>query len=315
MAEQTDLVTASELASELAAARSRGDQVTIVDVLPAEHHAACRLDGALNACVYEVAFAARISELVGDRDADVVVYGAGGGSREAQAAIEKLRRLGYRRLRELEGGLQAWHAAGQPVVGDTAVRPQPVAPPELVDGAWVVDPARSRLHWTGRNANGGHDGTLDFTGGAVSIAAGAVQGRSTLDPGSLRNLDLDGNPAQAALVAHLLSDDFLFAERYPTVTFTLVKAAPIPGATITTPTHRLEGELELRGIRAPLAFEASITAPAGANGDLVVSAVLDLDRTVWGIGYGSARFFAHLGMHAVFDRVGLSLRVHLVARG
>ncbi|MBK7047567.1 MAG: YceI family protein [bacterium] len=309
MAEQTDFVTASDLAAAL----SRGDQVKIVDVLPAEHHAACRLDGAMNACVYEVAFAARVSELVGDRDADVVVYGAGGGSGEAQAAIAKLRRLGYRHVRELEGGLQAWHAAGLPVAGQTAVLPQSVTPPQLVDGAWVVDPARSRLHWTGRNANGGHDGTLDFTGGAVSITAGVAQGRIALDPGSLRNLDLDGNPAQAALVAHLLSDDFLFAESHPDIAFTLASAVPIPGATITTPTHRLEGTLELRGIRAPLAFEASITVPAGAHGDLVVSAVLDLDRTLWGIGYGSARFFAHLGMHAVFDRVGLSLRVHLVA--
>jgi hypothetical protein len=44
---------------------------------------------------------------------------------------------------------------------------------------------------------------------------------------------------------------------------------------------------------------------AGIN----LEAHFDLDRTEWGIIYGSARFFEHLGMHQVFEAISISLRL------
>lgn len=45
---------------------------------------------------------------------------------------------------------------------------------------------------------------------------------------------------------------------------------------------------------------------------LLVEAHFAIDRTNWGIIYGSARFFEHLGMHQVFDEISLCLRLVLV---
>ena len=33
------------------------------------------------------------------------------------------------------------------------------------------------------------------------------------------------------------------------------------------------------------------------------------DRTLWGVRYGSARFYRFLGMHSVDDNIGLSVRL------
>ena len=74
-------------------------------------------------------------------------------------------------------------------------------------------------------------------------------------------------------------------------------------------TSSVEGTLELRGVRAPLDFEATVSTVKG--GALAVEAHFDLDRTRWGLIYGSARFFAHLGMHVVFDHVGIAMRLVL----
>jgi len=53
----------------------------------------------------------RIADLVPGRGTTVVVYDEGG--RRAQLAAETLERLGYRDVRVLQGGMQAWTAAGR----------------------------------------------------------------------------------------------------------------------------------------------------------------------------------------------------------
>jgi hypothetical protein len=49
-----------------------------------------------------------------------------------------------------------------------------------------------------------------------------------------------------------------------------------------------------------------------AEGGLAIEAHFDMDRTRWGIIYGSARFFEYLGMHLVFDLI--SFQVRIIAR-
>jgi len=49
-----------------------------------------------------------------------------------------------------------------------------------------------------------------------------------------------------------------------------------------------------------------------ADGALAAEAHFDLDRTRWGVIYGSGRFFEHLGMHLVYDPI--SVQVRIVAR-
>ena len=70
---------------------------------------------------------------------------------------------------------------------------------------------------------------------------------------------------------------------------------------------KVSGNLELRGVNAPLDFMETITKTA--ENVLVAEAHFDIDRTRWGIIYGSVRFFESLGMHMVFDLISLQIRV------
>ena len=44
-------------------------------------------------------------------------------------------------------------------------------------------------------------------------------------------------------------------------------------------------------------------------GEVIIESHFDIDRTRWGITYGSARFFERLGMHLVFDLISIQLRI------
>jgi polyisoprenoid-binding protein YceI len=295
-------------AADLATVRESGE-VVVIDVLPEAQHTACRVAGAQHACVFEVVFLDRVRELVPGSDTPIVLVGAGGSSLDADLAADKLQRGGYTHVRVLEGGLKAWHATGLPTEGTAQAPLSGAAPPAAPIGRWAVDADRSMLRWVGRNPNGYHDGSVGITGGAVVGNDSGTTGQVTVDPRSILNDDLEGDASQPALIAHLLSDDFLFVERHGTVSYEIQGVEPIDDATITSATHRVRGALTLRGVTAPLDFPATVTA--GPDGQLTAEAHFDLDRTRWGMIYGSARFFAHLGMHLVFDDISIALRLVL----
>ena len=113
----------------------------LLDVRLADDFEAAHLEGAINNCVFEVAFGDRLGETAPDPEATTVVYGADESSAEAAAAAEKLQRAGYRDVHLLEGGFSGARAADLPVVSGT---PLP-EPPRVADGAHSVDLEESRL--------------------------------------------------------------------------------------------------------------------------------------------------------------------------
>jgi polyisoprenoid-binding protein YceI len=123
---------------------------------------------------------------------------------------------------------------------------------------------------------------------------------------SLKNLNLEGNEWQPVLIAHLKSDDFFFAEKFPTARFT-IDSARKTGESLSAPNFEVEGTLELRGVRNAMKFLATVSnLPDGA---ITAEAHFDFDRTQWKIIYGSSRYFEHLGMHLVFDPISIGLRI------
>ena len=305
MTDETQSIGPTELKEALA-----GDQAPLViDVLSPASWEAHRVRGAHNACVYEVAFGGKVEKLVADRATPLVVYGASDATQEAVAAAAKLTAAGYTDVRVLDGGLDSWCRVGFATEGAAdAPLPSP-GPPVLGDGSWKLDTEGSSLRFVGRNPNGFHDGAIDVTEGKITMKNGKARGRFTVDPRTIKNFDLKGNKSQQALIGHLLSDDFIFADKFPDVVFVIESVKPIAGAAPTSTTHRVDGNLELRGVKAPVDFDATVSR--AKDGAVAVESHFDIDRTDWGMTYGSARFFAHLGMHVVYDDVSIALRLVL----
>ena len=244
-------------ARDLAQQMATGNKPTLVDTLSDDHFRQVHLSGAQNACVFQVTFLDRMTELVPDKDTAVVVYGSRAETRDAESAAGKLLRAGYTRVAVLEGGLAAWHAAGYPLEGtapaDLAASPHA---PVIDKRRYTVDTANSIIQWVGRNPNTHHTGSLRLSEGFMDAQEEAVRGRFVIDLASIENTSLAGDPNQSVLIAHLLSDDFFWTKRFPTATFRLERLDPIVGGHLTTPNTTLSGALEMMGVRAPLQFPA-----------------------------------------------------------
>ncbi|MGL6277938.1 MAG: rhodanese-like domain-containing protein [Gaiella sp.] len=87
------------------------NEVEVLDVRTPEEFSAGHLAGATLIDFYEPDFEQRIDEL--DRDTAYVVY-CRSGNRSGQAAA-LMRELGFTAVTDVDGGIEAWEAAGLPV--------------------------------------------------------------------------------------------------------------------------------------------------------------------------------------------------------
>ena len=285
-----------------------GTPPALIDVLVDEHFKAVHLPGAVNVCVYEIVFLENMAKLIPDKDREIVVYGSGDRSLEALNAAEKLVNAGYRNVGMLQGGLDGWKALGYAVEGeDTAIlqRPEPAVPFE--DARYVVDTEQSVVNWFGRNRTTTHRGTLRFSSGEFSFTNGELKGAFEVDMTSIQNIDLEGDPLQPHLIGHLKSVDFFFVDMFPRAFFTITSAKRIEEVPSSIPNFSVQGFFDLRGVKKEIAFVA--TASPLQDGEVRVEAHFDIDRSRWGVLYGSSRFFEHLGYHLVYQPISLHLRL------
>lgn len=98
---------------ELIAQRAEGNGPVIIDVRGAESWGKGHIDNARRIPLAELD--ARINELPADKSQRVVVY-CGDGSKLGPAGTAKLQSMGYGKVANLSGGIEAWRAAGQKVV-------------------------------------------------------------------------------------------------------------------------------------------------------------------------------------------------------
>jgi polyisoprenoid-binding protein YceI len=248
-----------------------------------------------------------VEAIVPDRDRAVVLYGSSSASYDSVTAAEKLVRIGYSRVFTLIGGLAGWKKAGYPLEGEDPYSMDDKGGRLILDDRrYIVDTEKSIVEWTGRNPNTTHNGTLRLLRGDITVQHGKINGTFDIDMHSLKNLNLEGSEWQPVLVAHLKSDDFFFAAKFPTARFT-IDSARKTSESLSAPNFEVEGTLELRGVRNPIKFPATVSnLPDGA---ISAEAHFDFDRTQWKIIYGSSRYFEHLGMHLVFDAISIELRI------
>lgn len=88
------------------------DDLIVLDVRTPEEFDAARLGGAVMIDFYEEDFADRIADL--DRDAPYLLYCRSGNRSGSTRAI--MEDLGFTNVSDIEGGINAWLAAEQPVV-------------------------------------------------------------------------------------------------------------------------------------------------------------------------------------------------------
>jgi rhodanese-related sulfurtransferase len=276
----------------------------LIDVRLENEFQAAHISGAVNNCVYEVAFGKRMIHLAPEKNRPIVVYGANSASYEARTAAAKLGNAGYVEVYEYRDGLAAWQAAGAPI--DQGER-QP-AEPAIADGLHSIDLKESSIEWTGRNLLKKHHGRIELKSGHLQFVQGKlVSGHFVIDLRKIVCFDLEGSEWHDVLIHHLRSDDFFEVDRFPEAVFVIKSARELEGANRGQCNIEVTGDLTLKGLTAPL----TLCAAAGVtpDGKPAAQAVFSFDRTRWNVVYGAGRFFDKLGMHLVNDLVDMDIKI------
>ena len=159
---------------------------------------------------------------------------------------------------------------------------------------YTADTTKTVLQWKATKVVGGHTGKIELKNGWIDWKRNSIlSGAFIIDMKTIRDEDLTDDKMKSTLENHLKSDDFFGVEKYPE---TLLE--------ITSPVAFRKGEalvnafLTIKGVRQPVVFTAKVKEEGN---ELIFTAPVTVDRTRFGLKYGSGKFFANLGDKAISD--------------
>lgn len=168
-----------------------------------------------------------------------------------------------------------------------------------------VDTKASTIAWKGSKTvtKSSHNGFISLSAGSVEIEKGELKTADfTVDMKTITNEDMKASPKDAAkLVGHLSSEDFFHVAKFPTATF---KTTSITKKSATEVV--IKGDFTMIGKTVPVEFPAKVEIKGdSATGE----ATLKIDRTLWGLKYGSGKFFTGLGDKVISDEIEFTLKI------
>jgi polyisoprenoid-binding protein YceI len=160
----------------------------------------------------------------------------------------------------------------------------------------------STVNWTGKKVLGLHTGNISVAGGYVEMSEGIITGGEVqVDMTSIVITDIPDKNTHDEFLAHLHHDDFFSVDKFKTATLT------IAGATRhETGKQKVSGLLTVKDITHPISFVASVevfTDYLHSMGEIVI------DRTQYGIRYGSGKFIQNLGDKLIYDDFVLQFKL------
>ena len=167
-----------------------------------------------------------------------------------------------------------------------------------------VDVASSQIKWKGEKVTGSHEGTIQLQSGSLDFDKGSLKGGSfVVNMATIEVTDLTGGGA-AKQKGHLSSKDFFGINEFPTASFKSTSVTP----TATAGEYTINGDITIKGITQALTFTAKVDVQGKSA---VATGTITIDRTKFGIRYGSGSFFDNLGDKTIYDN--FELKVNLVA--
>jgi len=165
-----------------------------------------------------------------------------------------------------------------------------------------IDLEKSKIFWIGRKVTGEHYGTINLQSGYIDIVDNSIiKGEFFIDMESIKVLDMS-EKYNKKLGNHLKSSDFFSSEEFPLSSFKIINVYNF----FTIDNIAFEGTLNIKDIIINKVIPASI-----AINDSIAEAigVIDIDRTLFGIRYGSGSFFEGLADKAIDNRFTLKFKI------
>jgi polyisoprenoid-binding protein YceI len=140
---------------------------------------------------------------------------------------------------------------------------------------YSIDPATSKVEWTGAKITAHHDGNFTSFKGTITVPGGKAETAKI-------HLDVD-TPSLTTqpdkLAGHLKSPDFFDVEKFPKATFdsSTIAAGGANGAT-----HTITGNLTLHGVTKSVTFPATVTV---SKDKVSAKAEFSIMRKDWNLVY------------------------------
>ena len=156
---------------------------------------------------------------------------------------------------------------------------------------------KSKITWLGKKVTGQHEGTVNFKEGALVFKGPKLKGGSfVVDMNSLTATDLQGE-YQTKLNGHLKNDDFFGTDKFSTSKLVFKKIAAKANNT-----YAVTADLTIKGITNPVTFDMVVDGNTAKTN-------LKIDRTKYGIKYGSGSFFDGLGDKTISDEFEVAINL------
>ncbi|WP_405210827.1 YceI family protein [Dokdonia sp. Asnod2-E02] len=171
---------------------------------------------------------------------------------------------------------------------------------------FTVDTSTSTIDWVGSKPTENHTGTINIESGVVKVAGDKITGTFLIDMTSITVTDLEGK-GKASLEGHLKGqaegkeDHFFNVAKYPTAAF------EVTGVTEKEGKKMMQGNLTIRDQKKNIEFPVTYSVD-GANMTLT-SEPFTIDRTNWGVNYGSKSIFDNLGDKFISDDIQLTVKL------
>ena len=161
-----------------------------------------------------------------------------------------------------------------------------------------INTSKSVIKWVGKKVTGQHDGTVNFKDGALTYKSNKlVGGNFTIDMNSIAVTDLKAGEGKEKLEGHLKAEDFFGTDKFATskLVFKSVKLKATNVYTVTA-------DLTLKGITKPVTFDLTVAKNTATTS-------FNIDRTKYGIQYGSKSFFEGIGDKAIYDEFEVTVNL------
>lgn len=173
----------------------------------------------------------------------------------------------------------------------------------IEDGAYGFN--NTSITWEGKRPlmQGYLDsGTLAVTSGTFSVDSGIVSGGEFIfDMNSIQATATGSGGGADRLTQHLKSADFFDVENFDTARLV------ITGSVATSEfTHQVSGLLTMKGETHPIEFNAQLLSK---DDSARIVGTISVDRTIWGIKYGSGNFFSDMGERMIDDIFTVSVDI------
>lgn len=175
--------------------------------------------------------------------------------------------------------------------------------------AYTADTEKSKIMWSGNKPTGTHTGTISLEGGELMVNEQTIEaGTFSINMKSITVTDLKAGDGKENLEAHLMGTvegkegDFFNVNEFPTAIFQITS--------ITGDQYKptVNGNLTIKGKTNPISFNATVSYPEGAM--LLKSETFKIDRTKWGVNYGSKSIFDNLGDKFISDDMELQVELY-----